>query len=73
MEEEEKNNEGKHVFQHLITVTFYYSSANSSLALKHAMESETAFYKKDSYAHYLSYDMLVSTVADIFTTDFGRK
>ena len=61
--EEKKSDEGKHVFQHLIRVTFYYSSANSSLALTHAMESETAFYKKDSYDHYLSYDTLVSTFA----------
>ena len=50
--EEKKSDEGKHVFQHLIRVTFYDSSANSSLALTHDMESETAFYKKDSYAHY---------------------
>ena len=49
--------------QHLMRVTNYYSSANSSLALTDDMESETAFYKKDSYAHYLSYDTLVSTVA----------
>ena len=63
MEEEEKSDEGKPVFQHLIKVTFYYSSANSSLALTHAMESETAFYTKDSFAHYLSYNKLESTVA----------
>ena len=59
---EKKSDEGKHAFQHLIRVTFYFSSANSSLALTHAMESETAFYKKDSYAQYLSDDMLVSAV-----------
>ena len=61
--EEKKSDEGKHVFQHLIRVTFYYSSANPSLALTHDMESETAFSRKDSYAYYLSYDTLVSSVA----------
>ena len=29
----------------------------------HDMESETAFSRKDSYAHYLSYDTLISSVA----------
>ena len=61
--EEKKSDEGKHVFQHLIRVTFYYSSANPSLALTYDMESETAFSRKDSYAHYLSYDTLGSSVA----------
>ena len=61
--EEKKSDQGKHVFQHLIRVTFYYSSANPSLALTHDMESETAFSRKDSYAHYLSYDTLTSSVA----------
>ena len=41
-----KSDEGKHVFQHLLRIIFYYSNANSSLALIHTMESEIAFYKK---------------------------
>ena len=41
-------------FWHLIMVTFYCSSANSSLALTHNWYN---------YAHYLSYATLVSSVA----------
>ena len=54
-----KSDEGKH----LIRVTFYYSSANPSLALTHDMESETVFSRKYRYVHYLSYDILISPVA----------
>ena len=82
--EEKKSDEQKHVFQHLIRVTFYYSSANPSLTLTHDMESETAFSRKDSYTHYLSYDTLISSVAmfrlcyssyreDIFLADLIGK
>ena len=61
--EEKKLFKGKQVFQHLIRVTFYYSSASPSLALTHDMESETAFSRKDSYAYYLPYGILVSSLA----------
>ena len=61
--EEKKSDMGKHVFWRLIMVTFYYSSANPSLALTHDMESETTFSRKYSYAHYLSHDTLISSVA----------